>query len=74
MLTAAVVIETLPGWAGEVEHQLAVRPELRIRKTSTMRLAGVCTVPQSETLDEYLDRLVAEEPAIVSIRPTFVSD
>lgn len=74
MLTVGVVIETLPDCAGEVAHQLAVTPELRIHQTNGSHLIGVCSVPAGETLTAFLERIAVEHPRILSIRPTFVSE
>lgn len=75
MLTAGIVVVTHPGKASEVEHQLAVVPEIRIHgRAADDRLTGVCTVPPGETLTAFLERIAADIPAIVLIQPTFVSE
>lgn len=73
MLTAGIVIETQPGCAREVEHQLAVVPELRVRaEPCGGRLRGLCAVPEQETIDAFFQRIVDGHRSIVSIVPTFV--
>ena len=74
MLTAGIVIQTLPGRAGEVEHELAVIPEMRIQSRADDRVTGVCTIPSGRTLTAFLDRVRAQTPGIASIETTFVSE
>jgi len=74
VLTAGIVIETLPGKAAEVEHQLAVVPEVRIHTRDGERLTGVCSVPPGETLRTFLDRLTQSTAGIARIHTTFVRE
>jgi nitrate reductase NapAB chaperone NapD len=74
VLTAGIVIETLPGKATEIEHQLAVVPEVRIHTREADRLTGVCSVPPGETLSMFLDRLKRSTEGIVRIQTTFVRE
>ena len=74
MLTAGIIVETLDGKAAEVEHHLAVVPEVRILGRAGMCLTGVCTVPEGETLPNMLDRITAQHPSILSIQTTFVRE
>lgn len=73
MLTAGILIETLPGRALEVEDQLSLMPEMRVRsEPGGSHLRGLCAVPESESLDAFFSRIAEAYPAIVSIAPTFV--
>jgi hypothetical protein len=74
MLTAGIIIETVVGKAVEVEHQLAVVPEVRILGREATHLTAVCTVPDGQTLSAILDRIAAEHDGIVAIQTTFVRE
>jgi hypothetical protein len=74
MLTAGIVVETHGGKAAEVEHHLAVFPQVRILGRSGVCLTGVCTVAEGETLPSLLDRIAAAHSAIVSVQTTFVRE
>ncbi len=74
MLTAGIVIQTFPGRAGEVEHQLAVIPEMRVQSRAENRVTGVCTIASGRALASFLDRVRAQSPGIASIETTFVSE
>ncbi|HTP26564.1 MAG TPA: hypothetical protein VMK12_13045 [Anaeromyxobacteraceae bacterium] len=72
---AGLVIETLEGAAPRVAARLLHLADLEIQGgDGDHRLAAVWTAPDSRSLAETVQRLIAADPEVLGIFPTFVAD
>jgi hypothetical protein len=75
VIVAGVVIETVPGAAPRVAARLLREPALDLEGgDGDRRLAAVFTGPDGAALRQLGDRLLAEDPDVLGVFPTFVAD
>jgi hypothetical protein len=70
---AGVLFLTAPGAGPRVAARLAREPGLTLaRGDGESRVAGVWEAPDGATLEALAERLLAEEPDLLGVFPTFV--
>ncbi|HYG67401.1 MAG TPA: hypothetical protein VD838_07065 [Anaeromyxobacteraceae bacterium] len=75
MIVAGVVIETMPGEAARVAASLGAVDGLELQGSDgDRRLAGVWTGADGAALQRAAERLLASDPGILGVFPTFVGD
>ena len=75
MIVAGVVIETVDGAAPRVAARLLAVPGLELQGgDGDRRLAAVFTGADGAALEALTERLVAEDPEVLGVFPTYVAD
>jgi hypothetical protein len=74
-VVAGVVIETLPGAQARVASRLAGEPGIELAGgDGDRRIAAVWTGADGAELERLSDRLLAADPEVLGIFPTFVGE
>jgi hypothetical protein len=75
VIVAGVVIETVPGAAPRVAARLLAEPGLELKGgDGDRRLALVFTSDGGASLVAFAERLLAADPEVLGVFPTFVAD
>jgi hypothetical protein len=72
---AGVIFVTAPGAAARIAARLASEPGLTLTGgDGASRVAAVWEAPDGATLEALSERLLASEPELLGVYPTFVAE